>query len=235
MSNNTASQTVNAQEDAIIYNIIVISGPSGSGKSTLVKYLMERHPELEFSVSHTTRPIRGREVNGVDYHFVEREHFQRLIDEGAFVEYAEVYGNYYGTSFQEVETKGNWTTGKYLVLDIDIQGARIVRKRFPDALFVLVSPPSVQTLGERLARREGKLDDVIKNRLLIARGELEQFNFYDYIIINDRLEDAKSDMEAIYTAYRCKTFRKAPFMRKMLESEAGKLPITPKPRIAEEK
>ncbi|HLP47160.1 MAG TPA: guanylate kinase, partial [Candidatus Kapabacteria bacterium] len=123
-------------------NLIVVSGPSGSGKSTLIRRLLQKHPELVFSTSHTTRSRREREIDGKDYHFVSTEEFRRMIESDEFVEWAQVYGNYYGTSYGEIESKTKESQKTFLVLDIDVQGARNIKKKYPDALFVFIIPPT---------------------------------------------------------------------------------------------
>jgi len=196
-------------------NIIVVSGPSGSGKSTLIDRLMVRHPGIIFSTSHTTRPRRGSERDGEDYHFVSEEQFLHMADRGEFAEWAEVYENYYGTSYKEIETKSK--TGKDLVLDVDVQGAENIKKKYPDALFILVAPPSMEELRDRLGRREQKIDRHIQKRLETAREELTRYDIYDYIVINDNLEDAFAVLDAIYTASRNTKSRHETFMKQLVK------------------
>lgn len=195
-------------------NIIVISGPSGSGKSTLISRLMAKYPEMVFSTSHTTRPVRGAERDGVEYFFVTREEFHRMIDCQEFVEWAEVYGNFYGTSFKEVEKKSSGD--HYLVLDIDVQGAKILKKKYRDALNILLAPPSLEELRRRLEKREQKIDEVFENRLKIAVDELRQYDFYDYIVINDDLDEAFRALESIYIAHRHTVPRQQSAMKEIL-------------------
>ncbi|NIM16256.1 MAG: guanylate kinase [Candidatus Aminicenantes bacterium] len=201
-------------------NIIVISGPSGSGKSTLIDRLMAQHPEIIFSTSHTTRPLRGRERDGEDYYFVSEKQFLQMAERGEFVEWAKVYEDYYGTSYKEIETKTK--TGKDLVLDIDVQGAGNIKKKYPDALFILVAPPSMEELRNRLVEREQKIDPHIEKRLEIAREELSQYDIYDYIVINDNLEDAFAVLNAIYIAFRNTISRHETFMKQLVEKSGGK-------------
>ncbi|UCH97073.1 MAG: guanylate kinase [Candidatus Aminicenantes bacterium] len=203
------------------HNIIVISGPSGSGKSTLISQLMDRHPEIIFSTSHTTRPIRGKEVNGRDYHFISREKFLKMVEKDEFVEWAEVYGNYYGTSFREIETKSKIGGDTILALDIDIQGARKIKEKYAEALFIFVVPPSLEILRQRLEAREKKYDRHIRKRLEIAKEELKQYNIYDYIVVNDNLEEAFKVLDAIYTAYQHTRWRQEAFMEKYLITNTG--------------
>jgi guanylate kinase len=203
------------------YNIIVISGPSGSGKTTLIARLMKQHPEIIFSTSHTTRPIRGREVNGKDYHFIPEMEFLEMVENDQFVEWAKVYGNYYGTSYREVESKSKIGGDKILALDIDVQGARKIREKYPEALFIFVVPPSLEILQQRLEARERKIDQHIRKRLEIAKEELKQYNIYDYIVVNDKLEEAFKVLDAIYTAYRHSKWRQEDFMKKYLITNTG--------------
>jgi guanylate kinase len=204
-----------------MHNIIVISGPSGSGKSTLIGRLMERHPEIIFSTSHTTRPIRGKEVNGSDYHFIPQKEFLEMVENDEFVEWAKVYGNYYGTCYREIETKSKMGGETILALDIDIQGARKIKEKYLDALFVFVVPPSLEILRQRLEDREKKFDQHIRKRLEIAKEELKQYNIYDYIVVNEKLEEAFKVLDAIYTAYRHTKWRQEAFMKKYLNTNTG--------------
>lgn len=199
-------------------NIIVISGPSGSGKSTLIRQLLQKHPEIVFSTSHTTRPRRNREIEGRDYYFVTKGQFQEMIDNGEFVEWAQVYGNYYGTSFREIEKKARSGSTKFLVLDIDVQGAKSIKAKYPDALFIFVVPPSLDELQRRLVGREKKIDGVIRKRLKIAEDELKQYFIYDYVIINDHLERSFHILNSIFIASRNSTPRREVFIKKLLNS-----------------
>lgn len=203
------------------HNIIVISGPSGSGKTTLIAELMKQHPEIIFSTSHTTRPIRGKEVNGCDYHFIPRDEFLEMVKNDEFVEWAEVYGNYYGTSYREIEHKSKKGGDTILALDIDVQGARKIKEKYPDALFIFVVPPSLEILRQRLEARERKFDQHIRERLEIAKEELKQYSIYDYIVVNDKLEEAFKVLDAIYTAYQHTRWRQEAFMKQYLITNTG--------------
>ena len=204
-----------------MHNIIVISGPSGSGKSTLIGLLMAQHPEIIFSTSHTTRQIRAKEVNGRDYHFIPQEEFLNMVKNEEFVEWAEVYGNYYGTSYREIESKAKKGGDTILALDIDVQGARKIKEKFPGALFIFVVPPSLEILRQRLEARERKFDQHIRDRLEIAKKELQQYNIYDYIVVNNKLEEAFKVLDAIYTAYQHTRWRQEAFMKKYLIANTG--------------
>ncbi|MDQ1353960.1 MAG: guanylate kinase [Acidobacteriota bacterium] len=197
-------------------NLIVISGPSGSGKSTLIRRLLQKHREIVFSVSHTTRPRREREIDGKDYYFVTGEQFRQMIDNNEFVEWAQVYGNYYGTGYREIETKGNSGYNQFLALDIDVQGAGNIRKKYPEALFIFVVPPSLEELQNRLLKREKKEDENTRKRLEIARQELKEYEIYDYIVVNKDLDQAFFILNSIYTAYRNTTARREYFIKRLL-------------------
>ena len=182
-------------------NLIIISAPSGSGKSTLARGLIRDIEDVVFSVSHTTRKPRGGEKEGEDYFFVPDERqFQEMIKEGAFLEYAHVYGNYYGTSCQFVESM--LVSGKDVLLDIDVQGALKVKKLKPEALMVFVLPPSYQELEKRLMNRGLDDPEVIGRRLKIAREEIRYYKQYDYVIINIDLEKSIEALKQIVLSSR---------------------------------
>jgi guanylate kinase len=177
----------------------ILSAPSGSGKSTLVNQLRSLVDNLEFSISYTTRPLRGSEQDGREYHFVSREDFERMIAEDAFLEYAEVFGNYYGTACSSVEKAH--AAGRDLILDIDIQGAAQVMQRAPGAVSIFILPPSPAVLEKRLRNRSAAekvtSEDVIERRLNAARLEVERLWEYRYALVNDVLEDAVDQLKAI--------------------------------------
>jgi guanylate kinase len=184
--------------------LFLISAPSGSGKSTLVNQLRSLVENLEFSVSYTTRPPRGSEQEAREYHFISREEFQKMIDADEFLEYADVFGNYYGTARHSLTDA--FAKGRDLLLDIDVQGASQVRRRMPDAVSVFLMPPSPQDLAYRLrnrSRAEGAVDvDVINRRLAKARQEIENYREYGYILVNDILDRAVEEMAAIVSSER---------------------------------
>lgn len=184
--------------------LFLISAPSGSGKSTLVNQLRSLVDSLEFSVSYTTRPLRGSEQEGREYHFISRDEFQRMIDAEEFLEYAEVFGNYYGTARHSLTEA--FAQGRDLLLDIDVQGAAQVRARVPDSVSIFVMPPSPDILATRLrnrSRAEGAVqDEVIHRRLAKARQEIENYREYGYILVNDVLDRAVEEMAAIVVAER---------------------------------
>lgn len=180
--------------------LFVVAAPSGAGKSTLVNALLEREPDISLSISHTTRPARVGEMYGRHYFFVERPDFEREIAEGIFLEHAEVHGNFYGTSRTVVEEK--LAVGADVLLEIDWQGARQVRKGKPDCVSVFILPPSRGELERRLRGRGSDAPDVIDRRLFNSREEIAHAHEFDYIIVNDRFEDALADLQAIVRAVR---------------------------------
>jgi len=182
-------------------NLIIISAPSGSGKSTLASGLFRQTKGVVFSVSHTTRKPRSGEKEGEDYFFVpDEEQFQDMIKEEAFLEYAHVYGNYYGTSRHFVESM--LVSGNDVLLDIDVQGALKVKELKPEALMVFVLPPSYQELEKRLINRGLDDPEVISRRLKIARDEIKEYKKYDYVIINNDLEQSIEDLKQIVLSAR---------------------------------
>jgi guanylate kinase len=195
-------------------NIIVISGPSGCGKSTLIAMLLAEFPELQFSVSHTTRPPRPGEVNGKDYHFVSAERFARMVRAGRFAEWAEVHGRRYGTSWSEIRAKS--ARGRTLVLDIDTQGARSIKKQFPEAMGIFVVPPNLAALRKRLRQRQERLDREARRRLAAALKELRAYRQYDYVVVNDELASALADLCCLYVAFCRQTLRNDAGVRKLL-------------------
>jgi guanylate kinase len=184
--------------------LFLISAPSGSGKSTLVNQLRSLVENLEFSVSYTTRTPRGSEQEAREYHFISREEFQRIIDAGEFLEYADVFGNYYGTARKSLTDA--FAKGKDVLLDIDVQGAAQVRKKMPEAVSIFLMPPSPEILAYRLrnrSRAEGAvIEDIIDRRLARARAEIENYREYGYILVNDILDRAVEEMAAIVAAER---------------------------------
>jgi len=180
--------------------VFIISAPSGSGKSTLVNELLKLVPDLEFSISYTTRAPRGSEQNGKQYHFIPRDEFEKMIQADEFLEYANVFGNYYGTArrfLKEAELKG-----QDLLLDIDVQGAAQIKAKVPDAPSIFVLPPDRTTLEWRLRKRSEDVEGVIQRRLVTATREIENYNKYDYILINDDLKESIESLQAIVVAER---------------------------------
>jgi guanylate kinase len=182
-----------------MHNLIIISGPSGSGKSTLIRRLLAACPELRFSVSHTTRLPRENEICGRDYHFVSQSVFQKMEQNNEFVEWAEVHGHQYGTSLHEIRKQSG--KGRTLVLDIDVQGARNIKRQFPEAMTIFVIPPSLAELKKRLQKRELKWNKETQQRLQTALNEMHEYGLYEYLIINNDLENAFSDLRCLYIAF----------------------------------
>ena len=185
--------------------ILIISAPSGAGKTTLCRALMERFPSMKESVSYTTRPSRAGEVHGVDYYYVSREEFQRMIDGDAFAEWAEVHGNLYGTALATIDEARK--TGVDLVLDIDCQGARRLKEQIERCVYIFILPPSMEELRRRLENRSSDAQEVIDRRIERAAGEIREARWYDYIIINDNLEKAFEELSSIVVAHSRRTFR----------------------------
>jgi guanylate kinase len=177
--------------------LFVIAAPSGAGKTTLVHAVVKLHPELRFSISYTTRPKRRNEANGVDYRFVGPDEFAALRNDGALLEFAEVFDNHYGTSRAQVEE--HLKTGHHVVLEIDWQGARQVRESMPECITVFVLPPSHDELVRRLQDRRTDSEDVIDRRLRDAVGDMSHWDEFDYVVINDDLDKAVADLEAVLT------------------------------------
>ena len=182
--------------------VYIISAPSGSGKSTLVIELMKLVPNLEFSISYTTRAARGSEQNGKQYFFVSREEFEKMIEAGDFLEYAKFDGNYYGTARRFLKQAGQ--AGHDLLLDIDVQGAAQIMQKLDDAGTIFILPPDRRTLQWRLSNRGEDPPEVIRRRLETARREIEQYDKYNYILVNDKLEISVENLRAIVLAERLK-------------------------------
>jgi len=200
--------------------LFVVAAPSGAGKTSLVKALMERQPRIRFSVSYTTRKPRPSEIDGRDYHFVTQERFDEMIVRGEFLEHARVFDNCYGTGINTVDTA--LARGELLLLEIDWQGARQVRTRLPEARSIFILPPSRRALEERLRARSSDSEAVIERRLRDAKQDLAHWTEFDYVVINDRFEQAVADLLAIVddrgdalTAARPQV---APFAAELLQS-----------------
>ena len=196
--------------------VFIVSAPSGSGKSTLVSRLLRRDPSLLFSVSYTTRAPRGNEVDGEDYHFVARADFERMIEAGEFLEHACVFGNYYGTHRGILDEARE--SGRDLVLDIDVQGARQLKCRIPEAVSVFILAPSRQILEERLRARGEDREEVIQRRLREAAEEIRNYHAYDYILVNRDLEQSDRTLTAIVGAERARRAKMEDQIRPILET-----------------
>lgn len=200
--------------------LIVLSGPSGAGKGTICAALRQQMPNLVYSVSMTTRAPRVGEEEGVSYFFRDKEEFQRLIKEDAFLEYAQVYDNFYGTPKQHVMDL--LSEGKSVILEIDIQGAMQVKERFSEAVFIYIVPPSLDILSNRLRDRGTDAADVIDKRLSKAGSELALAHRYDYIVVNDVLPDAVEKVASILRAEACKIKRNKEKIQYIYKQYGGK-------------
>ncbi|WP_028498090.1 guanylate kinase [Microvirgula aerodenitrificans] len=181
-------------------NIFIVTAPSGAGKTTLVAALLAADKQVQLSVSYTTRAPRDGETHGRHYHFVDRTTFESMIDRGDFLEYAEVYGNYYGTS--ETWIREQLSTGRDILLEIDWQGAQQVRRTFPEAIGIFILPPSVEVLEHRL-RGRGKDDEAtMQKRLAAARSEIDHVAEFDYVVVNEELDEAVRDLVSVVRAER---------------------------------
>ncbi|MCY9853611.1 guanylate kinase [Vibrio mediterranei] len=198
--------------------LYIVSAPSGAGKSSLISAMLEKNPTyaMKVSVSHTTRDMRPGEEDGVHYHFVEKTDFESLIEQGAFLEYAEVFGNYYGTSRLWIEE--TLEKGIDVFLDIDWQGARQIREQMPEAKSVFILPPSNSELERRLNVRGQDSDEVIAKRMSEAKSEMSHYNEYDYVIVNDDFDGALVDFKAILRAERLKQDKQAVKYKGMLDA-----------------
>lgn len=192
----------------LLGNLFILSAPSGAGKSSLIKALLTKHAdsvqrsngELQVSVSHTTRDPRPGEVDGEHYHFVDRAEFERLIEQGAFFEWAEVFGNYYGTS--RVTIENTLSKGIDVFLDIDWQGARQVKQQLHDAIGIFILPPSVEVLQSRLDSRGQDSAEVIASRMQQAKDEMSHYDEFDYVLVNDDFDTTLSALESVVFAQR---------------------------------
>jgi guanylate kinase len=195
--------------------LLIISSPSGAGKTTLTRDLLGYFEDFTFSVSHTTRKPRANERDGHDYYFVSRPQFDDLITQQAFVEWAEVHGNFYGTSAAEIE-RARSEHRQGVVFDVDYQGARQIRAVRPDAVSVFVLPPSMDELRRRLRARAADDDATIERRYRNARAEIEHYGLFDYVVVNDDLERTKLRMRSIVEAERARRTRMAPLAEALL-------------------
>ncbi|MCW8943232.1 MAG: guanylate kinase [Sedimenticola sp.] len=180
--------------------LFIVSAPSGAGKTSLLKALVETEDQIKVSVSHTTRPRRPGEVEAVDYHFLDTTAFRQMIEAGEFLEHAEVFGNFYGTS--EAGIRDQLSSGNDVILEIDWQGAQQVRKRIPGTVSVFILPPTPEALRQRLSGRGQDSEEVIKRRLAEAREEMSHYAEYDYIVVNDLFEQALGELRSIITSRR---------------------------------
>jgi guanylate kinase len=197
--------------------LFILSSPSGAGKTTLkTRILGESHPELRFSVSHTTRMPRVNEIDGREYHFIDRTRFHEMVKGDEFAEWAEVHGNLYGTSVHEIELAKASHRG--VVFDIDYQGARQIKAKVADAIAVFILPPSMAELERRLRSRASDDETTVQRRLSNARSEIDHYAFFDYLVVNDDLEQAHRKLDAIVIAERARCQRNARLAERLLRS-----------------
>ena len=197
-------------------NVFIISAPSGSGKSTLVSRLLASDPDLRFSVSYTTRKRRGNEVPGESYIYISRQEFVDRIAAQEFLEHAEVFGNYYGTHRSVLDAARS--EGKDLILDIDVQGARQLKERIPEAVSVFILAPSRDILEQRLRSRSEDSEEVIQRRLREAAEEIRNYSQYDYILVNHQVEESVGTLAAVVRAERVRRCRMEERIRPILKS-----------------
>jgi guanylate kinase len=181
-------------------HLFIISAPSGAGKTTLVKAVLKQFKDMRYSISYTTRKPRAEERDSVDYHFVSKQDFKKGIKKGRWAEWAEVYGNYYGTSAEFIEK--SLSSGRDILLDIDVQGTLQILKHYPDSVTIFILPPSMDDLRKRLEIRGSDSQAVIEKRLVNASKEMDQKELYHHIIVNDKLPEAIKELSAIFKKYR---------------------------------
>jgi len=202
-------------------NLYVIAAPSGTGKTTLVHALVESTANITVSVSYTTRPKRPNEIHGLNYYFVDKDEFARMLSKGDFMEYATIFGNLYGTSKSWVEQ--TLAQGIDVILEIDWQGNRQIKQLFPDAIGIFILPPSLETLHERLVTRNQDHPEVIKTRLADARETVAHAHEFEYLVVNDSFSQAVSELKMIIEAGRMKEKRQSAKYRRLIDELAENL------------
>lgn len=197
-------------------NLIIISSPSGGGKGTLIKEVLKKLPNIGYSVSFTTRQMRNGEQNGKDYFFVNIEEFENLKNGDEFLEFAEVHGNFYGTSVKQVQAELD--AGHDIILEIDVQGAANVRRKMPEAVSIFILPPSFQVLERRLSLRATENSESLNLRLHNSIGEVHRYTEFEYVVINDDVASASENLRTIITAERLRRIRQTEAIRDILDS-----------------
>jgi guanylate kinase len=195
--------------------LLVLSGPSGVGKGTVCSALRKRDTDIVYSVSATTRSPREGEQEGVNYFFKSKDEFKKMIEEDQLLEWAEYVGNYYGTPRTYVEEQIE--LGNDVILEIEVQGALKVKEKFPQGVFIFLSPPSMEELRHRIITRGTETDDSVKSRMSVAKEEIDMMEYYDYVVVNDQVESACDRIQAVITAEHCKKERKIKQYRKLLQ------------------
>jgi guanylate kinase len=206
---------MSSETRGVDFLLLILSSPSGAGKTTLCGLLRQQFPGLRFSVSHTTRRPRANEMDGREYHFVDRAAFEDMVRGDRFAEWAEVHGNLYGTSVEEIEKARASFDG--VLFDVDYQGARQIKVRYPDAVTVFVLPPSLQVLEQRLRNRASEDEPTIRRRLANALGEIAHYGLFDYVVVNDELQEASTELQSIVRAERCRRWRRARDAEQLLQ------------------
>ena len=196
--------------------LITVSGPSGSGKGTVLGELIKKRDDVKISVSMTTRQKRNGEIDAVNYYFVTKDYFEKKINEGSMLEYAQYAGNYYGTPKEPVDEM--LKAGKAVILEIDVQGADKIKEIYPDVIRIFIMPPSASVLERRLRGRNTEDEETINHRLVIAKGEMKMASEYDFIVINDELESAVKDIETIIDSERLKASRNKKFLSEVINN-----------------
>lgn len=195
--------------------LLAVSAPSGAGKTSLVRALAKRDPRLSVSVSHTTRPRRPTEKEGINYHFISKDLFRDMAGEGGFLEHAIVFGHHYGTALENVQRER--AAGRDVILEIDWQGADQVRRSAPETISIFIAPPSVETLRKRLVARDEDSIETIEHRLREARAEISHYRDYDYFVVNDDFETTLDDLRAIVRAERLKRLVQSDRRRNLID------------------
>jgi guanylate kinase len=214
------SESPSAEAAAANFVMLIVSSPSGAGKTTLCNRLRSDFGDLRFSVSHTTRLPRPNEVDGREYYFVDRPAFEAMVRDGAFAEWATVHDNYYGTSLAEIARAKSQGAG--IIFDIDFQGARQMRAQFAEAIGVFILPPSLAELERRLRGRGTEDEQTTARRLMAAQREIAHYGLFDYVVVNDDLDEAHQRLRAIIIAERCRRSRHAMRCERLLAAAAAK-------------
>ncbi len=196
--------------------VFIISSPSGGGKGTLIKEILQKVENIGYSVSYTTRKMREGEIHGQHYFFISKTEFENLIKNDEFLEYAEVHGNYYGTS--KTQVLKDTEKGRDIILEIDVQGAEIIKPKLPEAVGIFILPPSFEVLRERLIARQTESDKELNLRLKNARTEVEQFIKFEYVLINEFVEKASNELQSIVLAERLKCNKQVTKIKTILET-----------------